>query len=214
MCSGEEPNLGVLLLDFFELYGRQLNAEAVGIGADAFLSKHGRGFVDERRPDLFAVEDPRESGNDLGRNSYNARAIRTAFDHAHRLLTAPAGSRTESLLGRVVHLDAAFLGRPQLPGPGAIAAVAASLAAHAAARRKRKRARAAAAAAVAADGSHEEGEEEEGDADAAEEGRARKQKNRKGKRELKRARTEPSGGEEGAAAAAEDGEVEEGELQE
>ena len=201
-ACGEEPNLGVLLLDFFELYGRHLRPEVVGISAEAYLNKADRGWVDERRPDLFAVEDPREADNDLGRNSFNARAIRTAFDHAHRLLSAPAASRTESLLGRVVHLDAAFLGRPRLPGPGPIAAVAASMVSHADARKKRKREkRAAAAAGQPAERSEGDDADEE---DEAAEARARKQRNRKGKRERRRQR----------AAAAEAGEAEEGELEE
>ena len=208
-ACGEEPNLGVLLLDFFELYGRHLRAEVVGIGAEAYLNKADRGWIDERRPDLFAVEDPREADNDLGRNSFNARAIRTAFDHAHRLLSAPAASRTESLLGRVVHLDAAFLGRPRLPGAGPIAAVAASMVTHADARRKRKREkRAAAAGQPAGDGSDDD--EEAGEDEDAAEARARKQRNRKGKRERRRQRAAEAAG----AGDAEEGELEEGELEE
>ncbi len=138
-ACGEEPNLGVLLLDFLELYGRALQTEGVGVAADAFLSKAARGWVDERRPELFAIEDPRDATNDLGRNSFNARAIRSAFDHAHRLLSAPADARTDSLLGRVLHLDAALVGRPQLQGSGAIAAVAASLASVMAPRKAKRR---------------------------------------------------------------------------
>jgi len=123
-----EPNLGALLLAFFDLYGRQLNADAVGVSAAGFYSKARRGWCDERRPELLSVEDPRDETNDLTRNSFNARAVRTAFDHAHRLLSAPAKTRTESLLGRVVHLDRALTGRRQLKGQGPIAAVAASIA--------------------------------------------------------------------------------------
>ena len=163
---GEEPNLGVLLLDFLELYGRQLNSEAVGVTATSFLSKARRGWCDERRPELFAIEDPADSSNDLARNSFNARAIRTAFDHAHRLLSAPAQARTESLLGRVLHLDAQLLRRPRLQGQGAIAAVAAS--AHALAAPERGAARSS------------DDEEEEGAPGVK---RKQKQKNRKGKRQ-------------------------------
>jgi non-canonical poly(A) RNA polymerase PAPD5/7 len=209
-ACGEEPNLGVLLLDFFELYGRHLRAEVVGIGAEAYLNKADRGWIDERRPDLFAVEDPREADNDLGRNSFNARAIRTAFDHAHRLLSAPAASRTESLLGRVVHLDAAFLGRPRLPGAGPIAAVAASMVTHADARRKRKREKRAAAAGQSAGDGSDDDEEDAGEDEDAAEARARKQRNRKGKRERRRQRAAEAAG----AGDAEEGELEEGELEE
>ena len=159
---GPEPNLGALLLAFLDLYGRQLNAEAVGVSASGFFSKAQRGWCDERRPELLAVEDPRDGSNDLTRNSFNARAIRIAFEHAHRLLSAPAETRTESLLGRVVHLDAALTGRAQLQGQGPIAAQPSLLlgqqpdkAAEAAAtpgeskrQRKKKRAQAAALAAA------------------------------------------------------------------
>ena len=119
---GPEANLGALLLAFLDLYGRQLNAEAVGVSASGFFNKAQRGWCDERRPELLAVEDPRDAANDLTRNSFNARAIRIAFEHAHRLLSAPAETRTESLLGRVVHLDAALTGRTQLQSQGPIAA--------------------------------------------------------------------------------------------
>jgi non-canonical poly(A) RNA polymerase PAPD5/7 len=119
---GPEPNLGALLLAFLDLYGRQLNAEAVGVSASGFFNKAQRGWCDERRPELLAVEDPRDAANDLTRNSFNARAIRIAFEHAHRLLSAPAETRTESLLGRVVHLDTALTGRAQLQSQGPIAA--------------------------------------------------------------------------------------------
>lgn len=173
-ATGEEVNLGVLLLDFFELFGRLLNAEAVGISCDAFFSKAQRGWCDERRPDLWAVEDPRDAENDLCRNSYNARAIRGAFDHAHRLLSAPSEARTDSLLGRILHLDAAMLERPRLSGPGAIAAVAASLHSHERERkraaggeggpkRKKKKAAAALAAAAAAGAAAGAGDKEDGE---------------------------------------------------
>jgi non-canonical poly(A) RNA polymerase PAPD5/7 len=135
-AAGEEPNLGVLLLDFFELFGRLLNAEAVGISCETFFSKAQRGWCDERRPELWAVEDPRDAENDLCRNSFNARAIRGAFDHAHRLLSAPTEARTDTLLGRILHLDATMVGRPRLLGPGAISAVAASLHSHERARKR------------------------------------------------------------------------------
>jgi len=173
-AAGEEVNLGVLLLDFFELFGRLLNAEAVGISCDAFFSKAQRGWCDERRPDLWAVEDPRDTENDLCRNSYNARAIRGAFDHAHRLLSAPSEARTDSLLGRILHLDSAMLERPRLSGPGAIAAVAASLHSHERERkraaggeggpkRKKKKAAALAAAAAAAGAAAGAGDKEDGE---------------------------------------------------
>ena len=130
--GGEEANLGVLLLDFLELYGRQMVAEVAGVGAAGFFPKASKGWTDDRRPELWAIEDPREADNDLGRNSFNARAVRTAFDHAHRLLVAPSQRRAESLLGRVLHLDAALRERPSLATSGAVAAVATAAAAAAA----------------------------------------------------------------------------------
>ncbi|KAL3677750.1 hypothetical protein R1sor_020706 [Riccia sorocarpa] len=106
-----ENNLGILLVDFFDFYGRALNVKDVGISCRTggrFYSKRSRGFVDNGRPYLLSVEDPQKPDNDIGKNSYNVMKIRSAFILAHRLLTKLEVEDVPEhvgLLGRIVRLD-------------------------------------------------------------------------------------------------------------
>lgn len=118
-----ESNLGTLLIDFFRLYGRTLQHTFVGVSCrrgGGFFNKRSKGFHNEDRPYLLAVEDPNDPSNDLGKNSYNVSRARMAFDYAYCRLTAPASGR-ESMLHRIIRLDSAlFLRAPppvQLPAP-------------------------------------------------------------------------------------------------
>ncbi|GAB4823273.1 hypothetical protein N2152v2_010319 [Parachlorella kessleri] len=113
-----ETNLGVLLVDFFRLYGRSLNNDQVGVSCrrgGSFFNKRNKGFWQAERPWLLAVEDPNDPDNDLGRNSYNISRVRSAFDWAYNQLTAPSAP-SESLLQRIMRLDPVLFARqpPQL----------------------------------------------------------------------------------------------------
>ena len=108
--AAEEGCLGALLIDFFELYGRRIDTDEVGVscrGGGCFFAKRDKNpsWAEPGRPFLFSIEDPQDPTNDLGRNSYAARSVKAAFEHAFTLLTAPAGKRDEFLLGRVVRAD-------------------------------------------------------------------------------------------------------------
>jgi non-canonical poly(A) RNA polymerase PAPD5/7 len=106
-------NLGELLMDFFRLHGRSLKQEVVGIscsGGGNFFKKRRVGFHYADRPELFAVQDPHDETNDLGKNSYNALKVRIAFDHAYSRLCAVARPG-ESLLERIVRLDKLLFSR-------------------------------------------------------------------------------------------------------
>ena len=127
--AADEGCLGVLLIDFFELYGRRLNMEEVGVscrGGGAFFAKKDKTWSDPGRPFLLAIEDPQDPTNDLGRNSYGVRQIKSAFEHAFTLLTAPVASKKEFLLWKIVRMDPKVTRRRQPPKePGAIAGVSA-----------------------------------------------------------------------------------------
>ncbi|BDA44734.1 Terminal nucleotidyltransferase 4B [Coccomyxa sp. Obi] len=119
-----EANLGVLLMDFLRLYGRSLNTIDVGVSCrkgGCYFPKRSRGMLQPERPYMLAVEDPKDPSNDLGKGSYNIQKVRSAFDFAYQQLTAPA-DEGESLLQRVVRLDAAMMERrgptpPRWPTP-------------------------------------------------------------------------------------------------
>jgi non-canonical poly(A) RNA polymerase PAPD5/7 len=106
--AGLEKNIGILLIDFFRLYGRSLQHTTVGIScrdSGSYFKKEEKGFYVEDRPYLLAIEDPNDLTNDLGRNSYNIMRVKVAFDHAYCQLIAPSAP-DDSLLQRILRLDA------------------------------------------------------------------------------------------------------------
>lgn len=59
--ASHEKNLGVLLVNFFDFYGRKLNTSDVGIsckGSGTFFLKSSKGFINNGRPFLISIEDP------------------------------------------------------------------------------------------------------------------------------------------------------------
>lgn len=73
--SYANANLGVLLLEFLELYGRKFNYMKTGISiknGGRYIPKEElqRDMVDGHRPSLLCIEDPLTPGNDIGRSSY------------------------------------------------------------------------------------------------------------------------------------------------
>lgn len=107
-----DENLGILLMEFLELYGRLLHYEKVGIsvGIDrkssginenelllskidvpfGYYDKMDRGFFNESRPGLLSIQDPQSPSNDLARPSFSVSSVRQAFEHAFNILTAAA----------------------------------------------------------------------------------------------------------------------------
>ena len=82
-------------------------------------------MYEEARPFLWAIEDPQDETNDLGRNSYACRQVKSAFEHAFTVITAPVDSRDGFLLRRIVQMDPSWAKSRQPPAqPGAIRGVA------------------------------------------------------------------------------------------
>lgn len=81
-------NLGTLLLEFFELYGRSFNYDAVGIslrrGGNYFL-KRSRGWL-HQQPFLLAIEDPQDPDNDIAKSSFGIRQVKMTLSGAYDLL--------------------------------------------------------------------------------------------------------------------------------
>ncbi len=80
-------NLGVLLIDFFDLYGGSFNLIHTGIstsGNGAYFNKQNRGSTDwfnTARPTLLAIENPDLTEINMGNNSYMISKIRKCFEH-------------------------------------------------------------------------------------------------------------------------------------
>jgi non-canonical poly(A) RNA polymerase PAPD5/7 len=73
-------NLGVFLIEFFELYGRKFNYMHTGIRireGGRYISKEEmqKDMVDGHRPSLLCIEDPLLPSNDIGRSSYGVLQV-------------------------------------------------------------------------------------------------------------------------------------------
>ncbi|KAK8469422.1 hypothetical protein PHAVU_005G070800 [Phaseolus vulgaris] len=116
--ASAEHNLGVLLVHFFDFYGRKLNSSDVGVscnGTGTFFVKSSKGFLNKGRPSLISIEDPQAPENDIGKNSFNYFQIRSAFSMAFKNLTNPkiimSLGPNRSILGTIIRPDPVLLER-------------------------------------------------------------------------------------------------------
>ncbi|XP_076032218.1 uncharacterized protein LOC143020007 isoform X2 [Oratosquilla oratoria] len=114
-ASQPNANLGVLLIEFFELYGRHFNYLITGIrikDGGAYISKNERDMADGHRPSVLCIEDPLIPGNDIGRSSYGVMHVKQAFEYAYIVLSQAVNPQNtllnnpnlHSILGRVVRI--------------------------------------------------------------------------------------------------------------
>ncbi|XP_011865835.1 PREDICTED: non-canonical poly(A) RNA polymerase PAPD5-like [Vollenhovia emeryi] len=114
-CSN--TNLGVLLIEFLELYGRKFNYVKTGIrvkDGGIYISKEEiqRDMIDGHRPSLLCIEDPLTPGNDIGRSSYGALYVKNAFNWAYCILSQTVNpsnilindASKVSILGRIIRV--------------------------------------------------------------------------------------------------------------
>ncbi|XP_072318105.1 terminal nucleotidyltransferase 4B-like, partial [Eucyclogobius newberryi] len=116
VCS-PNINIGVLLIEFFELYGRNFNYLKTGIrikdgGCYVAKDEVQKNMMDGYRPSMLYIEDPLQPDNDVGRSSYGAMQVKQAFDYAYVVLSHAVSpiakyypnNETESILGRIVRV--------------------------------------------------------------------------------------------------------------
>ncbi|KAF9160531.1 hypothetical protein BGX21_005871 [Mortierella sp. AD011] len=88
-----EDNLGVLLIEFFELYGTCFHYQKVGLSVTdggSYIDKYARGLVqmnNGRYELLLTCIDPNDPANDTARGSYSLKKIREVFVGAYGALT-------------------------------------------------------------------------------------------------------------------------------
>lgn len=84
-------NLGVLLIEFFELYGKNFGYDNVAICVEqdnvCYLNKKYYPDLQGRSPFALAIQDPSDPANNISRGSFNIRDIKKAFAGAYELLT-------------------------------------------------------------------------------------------------------------------------------
>ncbi|TKW15988.1 hypothetical protein SEVIR_5G269400v4 [Setaria viridis] len=116
--QAKEHNLGILLVKFFDFYGRKLNHYDVGIScnsAKTFFLKIDKDFMNLDRPHLLSIQDPMAPDNDIGKNSFNYFKVKSAFSKAYSVLTdanliTNLGPK-KSILGTIVRPDSILLDR-------------------------------------------------------------------------------------------------------
>ncbi|XP_013877260.1 terminal nucleotidyltransferase 4B [Austrofundulus limnaeus] len=115
--SSPKINFGVLLIEFFELYGRNFNYLKTGIrikdgGCYVAKDEVQKNMMDGYRPSMLYIEDPLQPDNDVGRSSYGAMQVKQAFDYAYVVLSHAVSPVTkyypnnenESILGRIIRV--------------------------------------------------------------------------------------------------------------
>ncbi|KAJ3887328.1 hypothetical protein GG344DRAFT_55872, partial [Lentinula edodes] len=122
-----DQSLGVLLIEFFELYGSFFNYENVGISVrdgGTYFKKRQRGWYNDTSnykgkggASSLSIEDPIDISNDISSGSYGFAKVRATFAGAHRILTATAylkaGILSARQSGRTTSLRADDYYRPE-----------------------------------------------------------------------------------------------------
>ncbi|XP_053743239.1 terminal nucleotidyltransferase 4A-like isoform X2 [Synchiropus splendidus] len=110
-------NLGILLIEFFELYGRRFNYGKTGIRVDggAYLCKEQLllGTGSGSRPSMLCIQDPIQPANDVGRGSYGILQVKQVFDLAYMVLSHGVSPQAraypdkdhDSTLGRIIKVS-------------------------------------------------------------------------------------------------------------
>lgn len=96
-------NIGILLIEFFELYSKHFNYERVGLGLKDTEPYFARRF--EHRQSMLSIKDPQDQsiillilGNDVSSGSYRYEAVKWAFGRAFTTLTTIIGAGYEHQL--------------------------------------------------------------------------------------------------------------------
>lgn len=86
-------NLGSLLIEFFELYGRNFSYDNLIIAIDPetdepkYMPKKDHAYLSSsKNPFSIVIQDPADSTNNISRSSYNLRDVKKAFGGAFQLL--------------------------------------------------------------------------------------------------------------------------------
>ncbi|KAJ2713704.1 Poly(A) polymerase [Coemansia spiralis] len=84
-----EKNTGVLLVEFFELYGKRFNYDNACVSvldSGRYVPKRTKGFYSPSQPYLLSIEDPADPTNDVTKGTYGINRIKQTFGGAYDLL--------------------------------------------------------------------------------------------------------------------------------
>ncbi|KAJ1497962.1 hypothetical protein HMI56_005294 [Coelomomyces lativittatus] len=113
----EQENLGVLLIEWFELFGRCFDPKLTMVTVHGFRNKSTE-FIQKLRlnPNFLSILDPLNKDNDLSRGAKCTQEIRSAIEWGYDVLTqAILFSQSQSqflfptFLGLIFYMDEALL---------------------------------------------------------------------------------------------------------
>lgn len=84
-------NLGVLLVEFFETFGKHFNYKDVGISlrnGGFYFRKRDRGWYNPRKSFLLCIEDPQDPASDVSSGSFALSKIKRTLAGAFEVLSA------------------------------------------------------------------------------------------------------------------------------
>lgn len=84
-----EGNLGVLLIEFFELYGKHFNYDVCALKMTddmCYLRKDDYKDLQGQNVYALSIQDPNDATNNLTRGTFNTRGLKRAFGGAYELL--------------------------------------------------------------------------------------------------------------------------------
>ncbi|OWA51000.1 Non-canonical poly(A) RNA polymerase PAPD5 [Hypsibius exemplaris] len=89
--DGTHLNLGVLLLEFLDLYGTHFNYNTTTIrcqGRGSYITKEQMRLMMQngQRPGLLSIEDPVQPGHDICQSMFGAMEVKQAFEYGFRVL--------------------------------------------------------------------------------------------------------------------------------
>ncbi|KAK2788577.1 hypothetical protein FQN53_003428 [Emmonsiellopsis sp. PD_33] len=86
--SGAEPNLGGVLMDFFDFYGNKFDSSTVGIQFDppGYFDKRLFGVYQANKEQRLAIMDPNNPDNDISGGTKEIPLIFRSFADAYRVL--------------------------------------------------------------------------------------------------------------------------------
>ena len=119
-------DLGTMLLEFLEFYGRSLDTTNVGIsvrGQGSLYRKNTRSFYNPNRTYLLSLENPENPNVDIGANSYGYKNVNRAISNSYETIKAKlneilnadgkssgkgrGSANQQSLLNLIIDVDAA-----------------------------------------------------------------------------------------------------------
>ncbi|GJN92544.1 hypothetical protein Rhopal_005574-T1 [Rhodotorula paludigena] len=96
-------NLGLLFLEFLELYGKHFNYDQTGITVRArggYFNKHDKGWFRAQQPYLLSIEDPNDPLNDVSGGSHAILRVRQTLAGGFDVLAATLAARQSLVAAR------------------------------------------------------------------------------------------------------------------